>query len=157
MFSACPLSHFDYCVYGISINVYIQLSTFWQHSTCHNLVKQTHKWLTRTHTDKRGAKQKQNCKLTYSVHSTKLLYLHCWYIGHQFFLLRFICISSQLNFHKISGEFVKYSCMRQVVNINSLRSSDAYMHQYKTPSLIQIMACRLFSRKPLSEPLLVDY
>ena len=37
--------------------------------------------------------------------------------------------------------------------INSLRPSDAYMRQQFTPSLVQIMACRLFGAKPLSEPM----
>ena len=38
--------------------------------------------------------------------------------------------------------------------INSLRLSDAYMCQETRLSLLQIMACRLFSTKPLSEPML---
>ena len=38
---------------------------------------------------------------------------------------------------------------------NSLRQSDAYMHQWTRPSLVQIMACRLVSTKPLSEPILL--
>ena len=36
---------------------------------------------------------------------------------------------------------------------NSLRSSDAYMRQHNIPTLLQIMACRLFGAKPLSEPM----
>ena len=39
--------------------------------------------------------------------------------------------------------------------INSLRLCDAYMRQYNIPTLVQIMACRLFSAKPLSEPLAI--
>ena len=35
--------------------------------------------------------------------------------------------------------------------LNSLRLSDAYMHQQTGPWLVQIMACRLLSTKPLSE------
>ena len=38
--------------------------------------------------------------------------------------------------------------------INSLRLSDAYMHQKARPSLAQIMACRLISPRPLSETML---
>ena len=38
--------------------------------------------------------------------------------------------------------------------INSLRLSDAYERQWNKPSLVQIMACRLFGAKPLSEPVL---
>ena len=38
--------------------------------------------------------------------------------------------------------------------VNSLRLSDAYMHQYNIQTLVQIMACRLFGAKPLSEPML---
>ena len=37
--------------------------------------------------------------------------------------------------------------------VNSLRPSDANMHQYTRPSLVQIMACCLFGVKPLSEPM----
>ena len=39
---------------------------------------------------------------------------------------------------------------------NSLRLRDAYayMHHQTCPSLVQIMACRLVSAKPLSEPML---
>ena len=38
--------------------------------------------------------------------------------------------------------------------LNSLRPSDAYMRQYYIPTLVQIMACRLFDAKPLSGPML---
>ena len=38
--------------------------------------------------------------------------------------------------------------------INSLRPSDAYMHQKTRQSLVQIMAWRLFGAKPLSEPMM---
>ena len=38
--------------------------------------------------------------------------------------------------------------------INSLRRSGAYMCQQHRPSLVQIIACRLFDAKPLSEPML---
>ena len=38
-------------------------------------------------------------------------------------------------------------------SINSLRPSDAYMRQKPDPSVVQIMACRLFGAKPLSEPM----
>ena len=37
---------------------------------------------------------------------------------------------------------------------NSVKSYDAYMYHYNIPTLLQIMACRLFSAKPLSEPML---
>ena len=37
--------------------------------------------------------------------------------------------------------------------VNSLRQSDAYMRQYNIVTLLQIMACHLFSAKPLSEPM----
>ena len=38
--------------------------------------------------------------------------------------------------------------------INSLMPNDAYMPQCNIPTLVQIMACRLFGTKPLSEPML---
>ena len=37
---------------------------------------------------------------------------------------------------------------------NTLRPSDAYMRRWTGSSLVQIMACRLFGTKPLSEPML---
>ena len=49
-------------------------------------------------------------------------------------------------------------CLKQamVLLVNSLRLRDAYMHHQMRPSLVQIMACRLFGAQPLSEPML-DY
>ena len=38
--------------------------------------------------------------------------------------------------------------------LNSLRPSDTYMRHQARPWLVQIMACRLFGTKPLSEPML---
>ena len=38
--------------------------------------------------------------------------------------------------------------------IKSLRPSDAYMRRWTGSSSVQIMACRLFGAKPLSEPML---
>ena len=43
------------------------------------------------------------------------------------------------------------------VAFNSLRSSDAYMCEQTIQSLVKIMACRLFSDNPLSEPMMVYY
>ena len=40
---------------------------------------------------------------------------------------------------------------------HSASMSDAYMHQWTRPSLIQIMACRLTGAKPLSKPTLGYY
>ena len=40
------------------------------------------------------------------------------------------------------------------LGLNSLRPSDTYMRRWTGPSLVQIMACRLFGAKPLSEPIL---
>ena len=38
--------------------------------------------------------------------------------------------------------------------INSLRPSDAYMRQGTGSALVQVIACRLYDTKPLSEPML---
>ena len=38
--------------------------------------------------------------------------------------------------------------------INSLRPSDAYMRRWTGSSLVQILACRLYGDRPLSEPML---
>ena len=40
------------------------------------------------------------------------------------------------------------------LHFNSLGPSDAYMRLYNIPTLVQIMACRLFGAKPLFEPML---
>ena len=40
-------------------------------------------------------------------------------------------------------------------NLNSLRLTNVYMRLKTRPSLVQIMACRLFGTKPLSEPVQV--
>ena len=42
----------------------------------------------------------------------------------------------------------------RTVFFNSSSVSDAYMHQQNRPSLFQMMACRLFDHKTLSEPML---
>ena len=47
----------------------------------------------------------------------------------------------------------KFRVKRCDISINSLRLSDAYMHQQSRPSLDEIMACRLDGAKPLSEPM----
>ena len=44
--------------------------------------------------------------------------------------------------------------LQTLCNINSLRPSDAYMRLQNIPTLLQIMVCRLFGTKPLSEPML---
>ena len=40
------------------------------------------------------------------------------------------------------------------MNFNSLRPSDAYMHEQTKPSLAEIMACRLIGTKSLYEQML---
>ena len=46
----------------------------------------------------------------------------------------------------LSGIHVRFT-------FNTLRPSDAYMHYWLMPPLVQIMTCRLFSDEPLSEPM----
>ena len=41
-----------------------------------------------------------------------------------------------------------------LTNVNSSPPSAAYMHQWTGSALVQVMACRLFGAKPLSEPML---
>ena len=55
----------------------------------------------------------------------------------------FICYQSEQ-----SVQQKQFSCL------NSLRPRDTYMRQYNTPTLVQIMACRLIGAKPLSETML---
>ena len=58
----------------------------------------------------------------------------------------------------IDGSFIKMMAFHFIVSLHSLRPSDAYyIHQHNLPSLVQIMACRLFGDKPLSEPMLPFY
>ena len=51
------------------------------------------------------------------------------------------------------GEKYDYLISSETTLNNSLRPSDAYMRQYTKLSLVQIMVCRLFGAKPLSEPM----
>ena len=44
--------------------------------------------------------------------------------------------------------------MKLILRFNSLIPGDAYMRKQIRQSLLQIMACRLFGDKPLSEPIL---
>ena len=44
--------------------------------------------------------------------------------------------------------------LMQCIIFNPLRPSDAYMRRWTGSSLVQIMACRLFGAKPLSELML---
>ena len=44
-----------------------------------------------------------------------------------------------------------------LVAVNSLRPSDAYMRQQTRPPLVQILACHLFSAKPLPEPVMTYF
>ena len=49
------------------------------------------------------------------------------------------------------------SCIFSILilkNINSMRPSDIYLRRHRRPSLVQIMVCRLFGAKSLSEPML---
>ena len=54
-----------------------------------------------------------------------------------------------------TGEKYDYLISSETTLNNSLRPSDAYMRQYTKLSFVQIMACRLFGAKPLSEPVLI--
>ena len=47
------------------------------------------------------------------------------------------------------------NCREQ--RVHSLRPSDVYMRKKTALSLVQIMACRLFGGKPLSEPMMAVY
>ena len=44
-------------------------------------------------------------------------------------------------------------CVTRPQWVKSLRQSNAYMHQYNIPILLQKMVCRLFRIMPLSEPM----
>ena len=79
-------------------------------------------------------------------------------------LLTHICVTrpqwvNQIPTFSFVGRSCKYCLLKdghfvQLQWVNSLRLSDSYMHQWTRPSLVQIMACRLFGTKPLSEPML---
>ena len=65
--------------------------------------------------------------------------------------LMYLCISQHISCLCFSSLF-----QVKILQPNSWRPSDAYMHQYNihVPTLLQIMACHLFGAKPLSEPML---
>ena len=45
-------------------------------------------------------------------------------------------------------------CITRPLIVNSSHPSTAYMCQWTVPALVQVMACHLFSAKPLPEPVL---
>ena len=74
-----------------------------------------------------------------------MLLNHCpWYI----------CICLTWSSVPQLGQLPESNVIRSVSELNSFRPSDAYMRQKPNPSLVKIMACRLFRAKPLSEPML---
>ena len=77
--------------------------------------------------------------------------------GHQFAGDIFTCIffkGNDCNFIKLSLLLGVWWTIVTFGSVNSLRPSDAYMRRWTGSSLLQIMACRLFGAKPLSEPML---
>ena len=52
---------------------------------------------------------------------------------------------------------LKHICVTRPQWVNSSSPSVAYMRQWSESALVQVMACRLFSDKPLPEPVLVYY
>ena len=46
-------------------------------------------------------------------------------------------------------------CVTRTQWVNSSKQSDICLHQQTIPSLVQIMSCRWFGDKPLSEPMLI--
>ena len=66
----------------------------------------------------------------------------------------YVCIVYSTYVHIIAGSVMMRHWLVLSNTVNSLRPSDAYMRRWTVSSLVQIMACRLFSAKPLSEPML---
>ena len=62
-------------------------------------------------------------------------------------IMWFACTNGDVVFASAATNDVRHT-------VNSLRLSDVYLRQKPNPSLIQIMACRLFGTNPLSEPML---
>ena len=75
-----------------------------------------------------------------------------WLLGQHQETQTFLCCTyTYPNSKKVQYLYVKYTVL-----VTSLRPSAAYMRKQPMISLVQIMACRLFGAKPLSEPML-DY
>ena len=55
---------------------------------------------------------------------------------------------------KINQFWIHNDIHKLTSGVNSLRLNDAYMREFSIPTLLQIMACRLFITKPLYEPML---
>ena len=71
---------------------------------------------------------------------------HYWTVGQLF--LHNIPYKHAFALHKL---YNTYGCDFWL-GLNSSPPSDAYMHQWIKSALVQIMTCRLFSAKPLSNP-----
>ena len=90
-------------------------------------------------------------QLTNSLKSEKEVRLHildkiCRWLSGNLWYLQHNCIGDTIVYHSDSDELVGVGF--------GLRPNDTDMHHQKRPSLLQIMACCLFSNKPLSEPML---
>ena len=80
---------------------------------------------------------------------------HIMWLGHnQLNIMRSLrCLSACANSaEKPLAKWLGHAW--QQVIINSLRLSDVYLRHQISPSLAEIMACHLFSTKPLSAPVL---
>ena len=113
-----------------------------------------------------GMQQVHQCKIMADVVTWKyfsLFFNYWWLIVPQKLSLKLL-LAPVIKFvaHKIrnadncANHFIKW-CIYDMISIldaNSLRLSDAYMRRWTGSSLVQIMACRLFGAKPLSEPML---
>ena len=97
---------------------------------------------------------KSLCKPAISVTSQQIVIL-AYVIAQR--CITYIHGSNQIISNTIA-KFV-YVCQNEIHiflqhNFNSSPPSAAYMRQWTRPSLVQVMACRLFGVKPLPEPIL---
>ena len=91
----------------------------------------------------------------YSICHRFYMWVKRWY---HFYVVRVKWITQAIDIEVLPEyyrAFVTRFCQLHLYEVNnSLRPSDAYMRRKPRPSLIQMMACRLFGAKPLSEPML---
>ena len=64
-----------------------------------------------------------------------------------------ICFEA-MSLSKLTDKNMEWDILALSELINSSPASAAYMRQWTGSALVQIMACRLFGTKPLSEPML---
>ena len=93
----------------------------------------------------------------YLITSRKSVFISSWYIVDNDLSLSIRCGISPQTFHtdvSLQGG-INIGMHTKQEGINPSWPNDAYMRQWTRPPVVQIMACRFWGVKPLSEPMLI--